>query len=124
MNELQIFKNDMFGEIRTIETDGKILFCGADVAKALGYKKPRNAISAHCKGALKQGILTSGGNQEITFIPEGDLYRLIVNSKLETAQRFEKWVFEDVLPTIRKHGMYATDELLNNPDFAIEDFRI
>lgn len=125
MKELQIFKNDMFGEIRTIETDGKILFCGADVAKALGYKKPNNAVNQHCKNAtLKQGIIDKmGRNQQISFIPEGDLYRLIVNSKLETAQKFEKWVFEDVLPTIRKHGMYATDELLNNPDFAIEIFR-
>ncbi|WP_353423141.1 phage antirepressor [Christensenella massiliensis] len=122
MNELQIFKNKQFGEIRTLEENGKILFCGNDAAKMLGYGKPRNAIAAHCKGALKQGVLTNGGIQEMTFITEGDLYRLITHSKLPSAERFERWVFDEVLPAIRKHGVYAVDELLSNPDLAIRAF--
>ena len=89
MNELKIFENPEFGEIRTIEIDGKPYFCGSDVAKALGYAKPRNAINQHCKGALKQGVLTNGGMQEMSFIPEGDIFRLVVHSKLPDAERFE-----------------------------------
>ena len=104
MSEMQIFENTEFGTIRTLEENGKILFCGRDVAKILGYAKPENAISAHCKGTLKRGILTQGGEQTLNFIPEGDLYRLIVNSKLPSAEKFEHWVFEEVLPSIRKHG--------------------
>ena len=77
MNELKAFNNPDFGEVRTLEENGKVLFCASDVAEALGYAKPRNAIATHCKGALKRGILTAGGNQEMTFIPEGDVYRLI-----------------------------------------------
>lgn len=106
MNELKIFENPEFGEIRTIEIDGKPYFCGSDVAKALGYAKPRNAINQHCKGALKQGVLTNGGMQEMSFIPEGDIFRLVVHSKLPDAERFEVWVFDDVLPTIRRTGGY------------------
>lgn len=79
---------------------------------ALGYAKPRNALAAHCKGALKRGALTAGGVQELTFIPEGDVYRLIVHSRLPGAERFEKWVFEEVLPAIRKTGGYMTSSLL------------
>jgi anti-repressor protein len=121
MNNLKIFQNEDFGQVRTIEENGKVLFCGSDVAKALGYAKPHNAISTHCKGAtLKQGIIdTLGREQSINFIPEGDLYRLIANSKLPSAEKFESWVFDEVLPSIRKHGLYATDELLNNPDLLI-----
>ena len=77
MNEMQVFSNPEFGSIRTIEGDGKVLFCASDVAKALGYAKPQNAVSAHCKGALKRGIPTNGGLQEMTFIPESDIYRLV-----------------------------------------------
>ena len=120
MNELKIFNNSDFGDIRTAEENGKVLFCGSDVAKALGYAVPRKAIYDHCKGVLKRNTLTNGGEQELSFIPEGDLYRLIVNSKLPNAEKFERWVFDDVLPTIRKHGMYATDELVNNPDLLIQ----
>lgn len=110
MNELQIFNNAEFGEIRTIEIDNKPYFCGADVAKALGYAKPNNAINQHCKGALKQGILTNGGTQEMSFIPEGDAYRLIVRSKLPDAERFETWLFDEVLPTMRKTGGYVSND--------------
>ena len=90
------FKNKEFGSVRMIEDGGRLLFCGIDVAAALGYAKPRNALAAHCKGALKRGALTAGGVQELTFIPEGDVYRLIVHSRLPGAERFEKWVFEAV----------------------------
>ena len=112
MNQMEIFKNPEFGSIRVIEENGKYLFCGADVARALGYVKPQNAISTHCKGALKRGTLTERGTQQLLFIPEGDLYRLIVHSKLPSAERFERWVFDEVLPIIRKHGAYLTKEKL------------
>ena len=122
MNNIKIFKNIEFGEIRTLEQDGKPLFCGSDVAKALGYAKPQNAIDAHCRYALKRGIPHPQSPEktiEMLFIPEGDLYRLIVNSKLPSAEKFERWVFDDVLPTVRKHGLYAKEELLNDPDLFI-----
>lgn len=112
MMKMETFRNQEFGSVRIIRDDGRLLFCGIDVAAALGYSKPRNAVYAHCKGALKRGALTAGGMQELTFIPEGDVYRLIVHSRLPTAQRFEKWVFEEVLPSIRQTGGYMTSSLL------------
>lgn len=112
MNQMEIFKSKEFGSIRVIEENDKYLFCGSDVAKALGYARPNEAISKHCKGTLKRRTPTAGGIQEMLFIPEGDVYRLIVHSKLPSAERFEKWVFEEVLPTIRKHGAYMTKEKL------------
>lgn len=112
MNKMEVFNNQEFGSVRILQEDDKYLFCGSDVAKALGYAKPNNALSAHCKGALKRGTLTNGGIQELVFIPEGDVYRLITHSKLPGAERFEKWVFDEVLPTIRKFGAYITDEKL------------
>lgn len=118
-NNIQIFKNEQFGEVRIIEENGKVLFCGNDCAKALGYARPKDAIYAHCKGAVKRSTPTAGGNQKMSFIPEGDLYRLITHSELPSAEKFESWVFDEVLPSIRKHGMYATDELLNDPDLLI-----
>ena len=123
MNEMQIFKNDRFGQVRIITENDKTLFCAFDVASALGYAKPRNAVSAHCKGALKRGVLTNGGMQDMTFIPEGDIYRLVVRSNLPAAEQFESWIFDEVLPSIRKHGAYATpatiDNIINDPDFGI-----
>lgn len=108
MNEIQMFRNPDFGEIRTLETDtGKVLFCGKDVAAALGYAKPQNAIQTHCKGALKQGIPTNGGIQEMLFIPESDVYRLAFGSKLPNAERFTDWVTEKVLPQIMRTGSYT-----------------
>ena len=88
MEQMEIFKNPEFGSIRVIEENGKYLFCGADVARALGYVKTQNAISAHCKGALKRGTLTDRGMQQLLYIPEGDVYRLIIHSKLPSAERF------------------------------------
>ena len=122
-NKVEIFEKEEFGRVRTIEEDGKVLFCAADIASSLGYSKPRNAISTHCKGALKRGILTNGGEQQMTFITEGDVYRLIVKSQLSEAEKFERWLFDEVVPSIRKHGVYMTESTiencLNNPDFAI-----
>lgn len=104
MNKLRIFGNSEFGEMRTIEDNGKVLFCGSDVAKALGYAVPKDAITAHCKGAVKHRLLTNGGEQDVKFISEGDVYRLITHSKLPTAEKFEKWVFDDVLPTFAQQA--------------------
>ena len=118
------FHNSEFGSIRMIEDGGRLLFSGIDVAFALGYAKPRNAINVHCKGALKRGVLTSGGVQPMIFIPEGDVYRLITKSRLKSAQNFEKWVFDEVLPAIRKTGGYLETDLLDrvkdNPELLLE----
>ena len=114
MNELQIFQNPQFGEIRTITEDGVTLFCGSDVAKALGYKRPNDAIAAHCRGTVKRRIGVQTGTKadgtpavqqvEMNFIPEGDIYRLAARSELPGADAFERWIFDEVLPSIRKHG--------------------
>lgn len=105
MHELQIFNNEEFGQIRTVEIEGKPYFVGKDVANALGYSNPRDAISRHCKGVVKHDSFKEGG-QPIALISEGDMYRLITHSKLESAERFESWVFDEVLPTLRKTGSY------------------
>lgn len=122
-NQMQLFKNEQFGDVRVIEEAGKYLFCGSDVAKALGYARPNDAITAHCRCTAKRSIPhPQAANKEIDmiFIPEGDVYRLIAHSKLPAAEQFERWVFDDVLPSIRKHGLYAADELLANPDLFIK----
>lgn len=106
MNELQIFNSKEFGDIRTIEIDGKPYFVGTDVAKALGYSNPRKAILDHCKGVTKRDTPTSSGVQSMSYINEGDLYRLIMKSKLPSAEKFESWVMDEVLPAIRKTGSY------------------
>lgn len=117
MNELQIFNNEEFGEIRTVEVDGKPYFVGIDIARALGYSNPSKAIIQHCKGVTKLGIPSKGGKQETNCIPEGDLYRLITHSELESAERFESWIFDEVLPSIRKNGGYiAGQEMLSDEE--------
>ena len=123
MNNLQIFNNEEFGQIRTVTIDNDPWFVGKDVAEALGYSKARNAISAHVsdedkKDAPIQG--TPGGTQNMTIINESGLYALIFGSKLDSAKRFKHWVTSEVLPSIRKHGMYAVDELVNNPELLIK----
>lgn len=107
MSDLQIFSNPEFGSIRTLDEDGKVLFAATDVAKALGYSNPHDAISKHCKGVAKREALTNGGVQELNFIPEGDVYRLITHSNLPDAEKFERWLFDDMLPTLRKTGSYS-----------------
>lgn len=94
----------------------------SDVAKALGYARPNDAVSAHCRATVKYSIPISGKLQEVNFIPEGDIYRLVVKSQLPSAERFESWIFDEVIPSIRKHGVYAVDELLNDPELAIKAF--
>lgn len=109
MNELMTFTNEKFGQLRTAEIGGQTWFCMSDVAKALGYSNSRDALKKHCrqKGVSKRDTLTSGGNQIITYIDEGNIYRLITHSKLPSAERFESWVFDEVLPSIRKTGLYS-----------------
>lgn len=122
--DISTFNNSEFGEIRTIQKDDKVLFCGSDVARALGYARPADAISAHCKGVCVLPTPSAGGVQNTKFITEGDIYRLIAHSKLPGAERFESWVFDKVLPSIRKNGAYMTDDVLEqalaSPDFLIE----
>ncbi|VEI13872.1 phage antirepressor [Trueperella bialowiezensis] len=114
---LQAFSNDAFGTVRTIEHDGKVYFCGRDVATALGYVNTKDALARHCKGVVKHYPLqTAGGIQQVRFITEGDLYRLVASSQLPAAQQFESWVFDEVLPSIRRHGLYAIDEILDNDE--------
>lgn len=106
MNDLKIFDSPEFGEVRTMEIDGKAYFVANDVARALGYGYPKDAISRHCKGAMNQRYLTRGGVQEVKVIPEGDIYRLVIRSNLEGAERFESWIFDEVIPSIRETGGY------------------
>jgi len=131
-NQIQQFHNEEFGSLDILMINDRPFFPAAECADLLGYSKTRNAIDRHCPHALKRGVGVQTGKKadgspamqtvEKTYIPEGDLYRLIIRSKLPAAERFEKWVFDEVLPTIRKHGAYATDdtlaELLRNPKFA------
>ena len=119
---MEVFENQEFGSIRLLQEAGKTFFCASDVAKALGYVNPYAAVKRHCRGPLtkREGVVQKvnqygdAGEQvvEIAFITEGDVYRLIVHSKLPSAERFERWVFDEVLPSIRKHGAYITREKL------------
>lgn len=120
VTQIRSYTHSLFGEIRALELDGKPYFVGNDVAKALDYARPHEAVSAHCKGAVTYRILTNGGEQTVKVIPEGDIYRLIVKAADQSknpeikqkAEEFEKWIFEVVLPTIRKTGGYvANDDL-------------
>lgn len=121
---LQIFENAEFGQVRTVTIDNEPWFVGKDVATALGYSNSRKALADHVqeddKGVTKCDTL--GGKQDLTIINESGLYSLIFGSKLESAKRFKHWVTSDVLPSIRKHGVYAVDELINNPEMAIKAF--
>ena len=106
-NMIQVFENKEFGKVRTVEENGKVMFVASDVAKALGYSRPADAITAHCKGSVKHRLPTNGGMQDLKIIPEGDVYRLVSHSKLPAAEKFESWVFDEVLPAIRKTGTYS-----------------
>ena len=122
MSKLEIFENSEFGEIRTVEIGGEPWFVGRDVATVLGYSNPRKAIGDHVddedKGVTKCDTL--GGSQDLTIINESGLYSLILSSKLPNAKAFKRWVTSEVLPAIRKHGLYAIDDILENPDIAIQ----
>ena len=117
MNELQIFNNEEFGSVRTITKDNKTYFVGNDVAKALGYSETAKAIRTHCKGVSEMDIPTNGGVQTMKMITEGDIYRLVIKSQLPQAEKFESWVFDNVLPSIRKNGGYiAGQETLSDEE--------
>ena len=109
MQQVMLFENEEFGQLRMIFIDGKQYFMASDVAKALGYVRPNDAVSQHCRATVKHSIPISGKEQEVNFIPEGDVYRLIIRSKLPKAEEFEKWVFDEVLPSIRKTGGYIQE---------------
>jgi anti-repressor protein len=98
-------------EVRVdVDENGDPLFCASDVARCLGYERPADAISAHCKGSVKRRVLTSGGEQEAKFIREPDVYRLAFRSQLASAQKFVDWIVEDVIPSIRKTGKYSIEK--------------
>ncbi|MEF2658540.1 BRO family protein [Dysosmobacter sp.] len=114
MNEMQVFQNSEFGELGVLEIEGKPWFPATACARKLGYANPQKAIRDHCKGVNEMVTPTNGGTQTMRFIPEGDLYRLITHSKLPGAERFEKWVFDEVLPSIRKTGGYGSQAALGH----------
>lgn len=149
MNELKVFSNTELGELGVMVIDGKEFFPATQCATMLGYKNPKDAIIRHCKGVVKSDLPTNGGTQTVNYISEGDLYRLIVGSKLPAAEKFEHWVFDEVLPSIRKTGGYAPNieeiiaktatavvgevmkqlvplisKAINKPDDPLEDFRL
>ena len=121
MSNMQIFNNADFGDMRTLMIDGKPYFVGKDVAEILGYSNSPKAIRDHvdAEDKLTERIVLSGQNREAVVINESGLYSLILSSKLPAAKKFKHWVTSEVLPAIHKHGMYAVDELLANPDMAI-----
>ncbi len=126
MQEMQVFRNSQFGNLEILTIEGKQWFPAINVAETLGYTNPRKAIRDHAKerGVTIRSVIDSlGRNQNKKFIDEGNLYRLISRSKLPQAEQFEEWVFDDVLPAIRKHGIYATDNVieqtLKDPDYII-----
>lgn len=125
MKQTKIFKSEEFGEVRTVVIDGEPMFCLADVCKALEISNVGNVRQRLSeKGIHTADTHTNGGMQKMTFINEANLYKTIFHSRKESAERFTDWVTSDVLPSIRKHGIYATDnvidDILNNPDFGIE----
>ena len=119
-NKIKIFESKEFGLLRTLEENGKILFCGKDVAAALGYSNTKDAIKRHCRWGVKHDIphpQSPTKTIEMTFIPEGDVYRLVAHSRLPIAAKFESWIFDEVLPTIRHTGGYVANE-----DMFIENY--
>ena len=122
MNELQVFHNDEFGSVRTLTINGDPYFVGKDVADILGYSNSRDALSRHVDDEDKNSVVIHDGipgNPNQVVINESGLYSLILSSKLPAAKRFKRWVTAEVLPSIRRHGMYAIDEIIANPDLGI-----
>lgn len=111
MNDLKVFSNTEFGELGIMLIDGKEYFPATQCAKIVGHENPARAVRKFCKGVTKMVTPTAGGSQEVNYIPEGDLYRLIVSSKLPAAEKFERWVFDEVLPSIRRTGGYSNINL-------------
>ena len=122
MNQLQIFENPEFGAVRTVEINGEPWLVGKDVAQALGYQNGSRDINRHVDEEDRQNYRNGTSeinNRGITIINESGLYSLVLSSKLPTARKFKHWVTSEVLPSIRRHGLYAADELLNDPDMMI-----
>lgn len=114
MNDLQVFQNSEFGELGVLDVSGKPYIPATACAKMLGYANPKDAIKRHCRWGVKHDLphpQSHGKTLSMNFIPEGDLYRLIVHSKLPAAERFEKWVFDEVLPSIRRTGSYGQPDI-------------
>lgn len=107
MEKLQVIKHPKFGQLSVIIVNGKEMFKANECAAMLGYSNINDAISRHCKGVVKHDLLTKGGKQKVSLIPEGDVWRLIIRSKLPQAMEIEKWIMDEVLPTIRKTGTYT-----------------
>lgn len=129
MTDLQTFTNAAFGKVRILYEDGKPLFCGKDVCHALGYMNQSKALNDHCRWVTKRYVphpQSATKTVTMNFLPEGDLYRLITHSKLPSAEKFEHWVFDEVLPAIRKNGMYGADpaelERLRRSNQALRDW--
>ena len=129
MTDLQTYTNAAFGSVRVLYEDGKPLFCGADACKALGYSNQWDALKRHCRYLVKREVPNPQSvSKKVTmnFLPEGDLYRLITHSKLPSAEKFERWVFDEALPAIRKSGMYGADpaelERLRQSNQALRDW--
>lgn len=127
-NEIKVFSNEEFGSIRRVEIDGEYWLSGKDVAQALGYAKPENALSAHVDDEDKTTTLVQGTGSnyksKATVINESGLYSLVLSSKLPSAKKFKRWVTSEVLPSVRKHGAYMTPETLEaailNPDYLLK----
>ena len=123
--ELQVYKNAEFGSVRTTTFGGQPYFVGKDVSSILGYANTRKALIDHIDEEDKDDVTIRdaiGRNQTMTVINESGLYSLILSSKMPNAKKFKRWVTNEVLPAIRKHGLYATDDLIANPDLAIVAF--
>lgn len=120
-NELEIFKNEEFGEIRTVTINGEPWFVAKDIASNLGYQNGSRDINRHVyeEDRIKDMIFDGRQNKETILINESGLYALILGSKLESAKKFKHWVTSEILPAIRKHGLYAAEDLLNDPDLLI-----
>lgn len=120
MNNIQIFNNEKFGRVRIIMSDeNKPMFLANDVAKSLGYANPRKAIGDHCKGVTKRDTPTTSGVQVVSYIPESDVYRLVMRSKLPQAEQFQDWVCDEVLPSIRKTGGYMSAKETDTPEMIM-----
>lgn len=126
-NNIEVFENPLFGMIRTLEIDGKPYFIASDVTKALGYTNSSKAIKDHCRWVTKRYVphpQSADKKIEVNIIPQGDIMRLAAKSELPGAEKFESWIFDDVIPTVLNHGIYATDNVINkildDPDFGIK----
>lgn len=127
MNEIKIFEKKDFGKIRTVKIDRKVYFVASDVAKALGYANVRDAILRHCRWVVKHDVphpQSKSKTLEVNVIPQGDVVRLASHSELPGAEKFESWIYDEVIPSVLDHGAYMTEDTLEkalaSPDFLIQ----